>query len=151
MILEDTDFMDLGLCVDGTQLATGAVAGILEGAKAHLTSAATATGRTAVLADLLAAECKYTGYAPGALTWAASGNISDDGFVEMIGHAPQFRPTDAVKPESAYNLFITDTAGANLLLSGDFDAPINLRDVEHQLTITVRWRPLGPTVVDVVA
>jgi len=151
MNLEDTDFMDLQLCLDGTQPGTGALPGVLQGAKAHLTNAATATGRTAPLSALLAAECKYAGYAAGAITWAASGNVSDDGFVEIIGKAPQFRPTDATTPESAYNLFITDTAGANLLLSGDFDAPVNLRDAEHQLTITVRWRPLGPTVVDVIA
>lgn len=154
MKLTDSVFMDLAYVLSVGEAASagaGQNAGILNGAKCHLTKANTPTGVNASLVDLLAAEANFTGYAAKLITWAAKADINASGVIELIGTVPQWEPTDAVAPNTVYNLFVTDGAAANLLMSGDFDAPVNMMDANHQLTITLRFQPASNTTVDVIA
>lgn len=148
--LNATDALNLGLCVDGTQAAAGAVAGILNGAKLHLTKTHVPTGPDAVLADLLAAEATFTGYASSVLAWAAAGTESDDGHAENVATLVHFQPTDAVAPNLIYDVFITNAGGTALYLCGTLPAAANMNDALHQLDLIVRWRPDGHSVAEAI-
>lgn len=150
MNMTDTNNVALGLCIDGSQAAAGA-AGIYDGAKLHLTKALVAVGKNANLADLVAAECSYGGYAAQTLVFPPVGKVAADGNVELVAGALTFAATDTVTPQSAYCAFVTNTAGTVLLSSGQFDSALNFQDTLHEAILSFRWRPQSVSLMDVIA
>lgn len=125
-----------------------AVTGSLVGAEIHLfTNDYLPTGIT-VIADMT--EATYSGYAAEAITWLAVSS-ADDGTIEVIGTAGEFRPTDDVVPNQCYGFWIENGAGV-LLAAGRFDAPpIPMIDALDALILTPRIRVTPTGIASVVS
>jgi len=145
MNLSNTQQMDLDLAASG--IASVAALGCLNAAKCHLFQNNIVVNRFTTLAALAAAEATFAGYAAAAITWGAP-SVADTGEVEVVGTVPQFRPTNAVTPNSIWGLYVTDSANAKLYFAGTFDAaPLAMGDNLHTITVTIRWKPATFAVV----
>jgi hypothetical protein len=132
-----------------SQLARAAadVAGYLLGLKVDLTKSAVLVDGTAVKADFLAAIADYAGYAQGVVTWGTP-SVSDDGFVEVIGNVPEFRPSGSGTPNDVWDAFFTEAVGAALLFCGQFDGPpLPMHGTTDAIQMVVRYRPADTSLV----
>lgn len=82
----------------------------------------------------------FTGYAEQAVTWSAP-TIGTDGLMEAVGTVPEFRPTDAVTPNSIYGAYLVD-GDDSLAAVGRFDdAPVAMGSPLNKIELTVRFIP----------
>lgn len=144
-ILTENQASQLARALQDTQAATAA--GYLHLAHLHLYQSPIAILPTTPLATFSAAVATFTGYADQALVWDVPG-VADDGTVECVATPLIFRPTDAVTPNIIYGAYITDTAGANLYIFGEFDgAPLPMQNALQQIIVVVRYRPATDSIV----
>jgi len=143
MDLTNTTKFELALAL----LATD-VGGTLAGAKVRLFINDALPVPASVVGDFDPAT--YTGHADKTITWLTP-SIADDGHVEVIGTVPEFRPTDAVTPNTVFGAIIID-AGPVMLLGGRFDdAPLPMESALDSIVITVRYRPDDQSIAVVVS
>jgi len=122
-------------------LLADAIAGSLVGAKLALYQNNIDPTPETPIGDYTAAT--FTGYAQKAITWLAP-SIADDGTPEVVGTTTEWRPTDAVTPNSIYGLLLV-TAGGALYQAGKFDNdPLPMGSNLDSLLVTFRVR-LAPT------
>lgn len=124
-----------------------AASGLLDGATLHLYQNDLSPVATTVIADIT--EATFSGYASEAITWGDP-SISEDGHIEMIGVAGEFRPTATTVTNDIYGAYImTDTP--TLFAAGRLDDPPEFMGATSNvmlLTVRVRVSPMGvPTVV----
>lgn len=125
-----------------------AVTGTLVGATVGLFQNNIVPNAATVFADLV--EADYTGYGTEAVTWLAV-DISDDGFYEITGTVGEFRPTDAVTPNSVFGFYLTGVGGI-FLGAGRFDnPPIPMEDAFDHIIPTPRIRVSPSGIVAVVS
>lgn len=111
--------------------------GLLDGAKVRLFTNDVQPVITSVVGDFTAAT--YTGHADKLVTWLAP-SIADDGTPECIGTVPEFRPTDAVTPNTVFGAILID-AGAVMMEGGRFEGgPLPMESALDSILITVRLR-----------
>lgn len=121
---------------------TGA-GGALTGAKVGLTKADILPAPEVTLADVEAAEADFAGYARKAATWLAP-SVSDDGKPEIVGQVPEFRPTDESVDNTAFQAFLVNAAGDELLALGTLDgAPIPMGQATDSLLVYLRVRQIN--------
>ena len=121
------------------------IAGYLADAHIGLYKTAVPASEATVKADITAVIANFDGYAEANIDWLAP-SIADDGEVEVVGTVPEFRPTGATTPNSIVGAFITANSDDALLFFGNIDnAPVELAATTDALVLTVRYRPLGPT------
>jgi hypothetical protein len=125
------------------QAASGA-AGPLHGATIDLFQTPQSLTDTTTYATLTGAIATYDGYSSGqpyTVTWSAVSE-GEDGVIEMLGTAVEFRPSGSTTPNSIYGFYLNNAGATDWLLAGEVDnAPVNMAsDLDH-LTITVRYRP----------
>ncbi len=116
--------------------------GLLNGAKVHLLKSPVPITPTTTLADLLAAEADYGGYAAQAVgTWGAA-YFGIDGKATVTAPGLQFQPSSGTTPNSIYGVFVTNTASSVLLYAEAFPAAVTLLDALHALPFTPNF-PYG--------
>lgn len=135
----------LDLLTASKQAAAGA-AGPLNGAKLGLSQTnVNPTPETPITAYEAAS---FTGYAQKTITWLEP-SVADDGTPEIVGTVTEWRPTDAVTPNSIYVLLVLTSGGA-LYAAGRFDtAPLPMGSALDQIipTIRIRLTASGPVAV----
>jgi len=82
----------------------------------------------------------YTGAGDEAVTWLAP-SIADDGTVEAIGTLGEFRPTDAVTPNTVYGAILLSAGGAYLMGARFEDGPLPMESAADAILLTMRYRP----------
>jgi len=106
------------------QAAAGA-AGVLNLAKCGLIKADFTALDTLALADISQAD--FDGYAlSAAITWAAAAYSLDASAPMKVGDLKAFTCTGDVTPNTIFGMFIVDNAGAVLLATEKFAAPIGV-------------------------
>lgn len=135
----------LDLLTASKQAAAGA-AGPLNGAKLALSITNINPSPETPLGSYGTAS--FTGYAEKSITWLEP-SVADDGTPELVGTVTEWRPTDAVTPETIYILLLKTSGGA-LYAAGRFDgAPLPMAGPLDQIipTIRIRLTPTGPVAV----
>jgi len=93
-------------------------------------------------------EADYTGYGAEVVTWTVP-TINDEGNIEIVGTAGEFRPTGTTVQNAIYGWLLTTGAGA-LLAAGRFDgAPLPMESALDAILLIPRLRltPEGIVVV----
>jgi hypothetical protein len=117
------------------------IAGSLTGAKVKLLKETVELSPTVLLADLVAAEADYTGYAEAAVTWSAV-TRGDDGVIEFLGTVPEFRPTGTVLTNAIFGLFVVDALEAVVYMVAAFEGgPLPMESALDSIRLTLRYRP----------
>lgn len=133
---------------NGTDIAIGAdaitaVTGSLDGAEIGLVKDDIPLSRETTFAELELAKATYSGYAPEAVTWGPA-TIADDGSIEFLGAAGEFRPTGSAVTNGIYGMYVIDGAGTGVLFCARFDnPPIPMESVLDMVQLTLRYRPNG--------
>jgi hypothetical protein len=128
---------DIALGADNVAAATGA----LDGAEIGLIKDDIEITRQTTFAELDAAKATFTGYAAEAVTWGAA-TISDDGHIEYLGSAGEFRPTGTAITNGIYGFYVIDGAGTGVLFAARFpDAPLPMESALDMIRIDLRFRP----------
>jgi len=124
---------------------TGAV---LDGATLCLFQNDISPTANTVIGDITA--CDYSGYAAEAITWLDP-SISEDGHIEMIGIAGEFRPTASTTPNNVYGAYILGSGGALFAAGRLDDAPEYMGATTNSMLLTVRVRlsPFGVPTVEI--
>lgn len=123
----------LGILAD----AITAVTGSLTGATMNLfTNNIDPTPTTPLTAYDLA---DYTGNGTEVITWNGV-SISDGGEPEIVGVVGEFRPTDAVTPNTIYGCLLLDGAGALLAACKFLDGPRPMGDAQDAVVLAPRIR-----------
>lgn len=125
-----------------------AVTGSLVGVVANLFTNDVAVDEDTIAADLTAAT--YTGNGTEAVTFNAVSE-SDDGVLEVVGIAGEFRPTDAVIPEMVYGYWLVNGAGVFLGAGRFDDGPLPMESALDSIIITPRLRITPSGTVQVVS
>jgi len=133
MDLVSTQVLDLAIADD----VTTAVTGSLIGAQVGLFQNDITPLRTSVVGDFT--QATYTGYALANVTWSAP-SVSDGGDVELIGTVPEFRPDDAVTPNTVFGFLLVDGAGAYIMGARFDDPPLPMGSALDVIIVTVRVR-----------
>jgi len=129
-------------------LALTDTGGALDGAKVRLYVNDVQPVVTSVVGDF--DPTTYTGHADKLITWLAP-SIADDGSPECIGTVPEFRPTDAVVPNTVYGMIIIDS-GSVMFEGGRFeDAPLPMESALDSILVTVRLRFLDNSIAVVIS
>lgn len=127
--------------------ASAATLGYLVGLKIKLIKTHVNITPSTLVAELDAAQADFAGYALHVVTWLTP-TISVDNVVEAIGTVPAWRPTDAVTPNVIWGFYAIDAVSGDLLFAGQFDtAPIPMDTAMREITVTIRYRPAGPSLV----
>lgn len=124
-----------------------AAEGLLDGAELALYQNDLSPTAVTVIGDI--DEADFSGYAREAITWGDP-SISEDGHIEMIGVAGEFRPTASTVQNDIYGGYILTDGGALFAAGRIDDAPEHMGSTSNVMLLTVRVRldPLGvPTVV----
>jgi hypothetical protein len=113
---------------------------VLFNATVGLCSVGLTWGRGVTLAQVLAAEPGYSGYARKAVTWnAASRDVA--GNIQALGTVPEFRPTNGNTPAIIQGIFVLSSS-STLLANGPLDdAPVALTDQFSNVIVTLAWKP----------
>jgi len=133
MDLLATQVLDLDVAADVITAVTGA----LVTAEIELFTNNFQPTRSSVIGDFDLPT--YTGYAAEAVTWLAP-SVSDDGQVEIIGTAGEFRPTDAVTPNTVYGMLVTDGVTKVHYAARFPDGPLPMEDALDAILLTLRAR-----------
>lgn len=143
------DTFDLRIANNLTGHSTVGTAPLGSGSIGLVNSDTLGLDRQTTIAELEANEGGYAGYARQPITWNAA-SLTDDGTVEMVGTAPEFRPTGS-STVNMFGLFVTGLDSATLVGCGPLDgAPAPMGDAFAALVVTVRFRPsTGGISVDV--
>lgn len=87
----------------------------LAGATLHLYKNDLVPNQNSVLADFVANEADFTGYAAATLTWSAAGVDGEGNYVSLSNRA-YFAATDAVKPNIVAGAWLQDGAATPALI-----------------------------------
>lgn len=131
-------------------IASVAAVGILNGAKLNLGTVLTDLSANTALADLVGQVANFTGYAVKTLVFSPP-TLAEDGAMATIGEHPEFRPTDAVIPNTIKNAWVTDTTGADLLMVIQFDGEgLPMNSVLNHIDLGIVFKPNGTVTVDII-
>lgn len=126
-----------------------AVGGTLNAAKVRLFINDVLPIAASVIGDFQ--ETTYTGHADKSITWLAP-SVGDDGVVEVIGTVPEFRPTDAVLPNTVYGAIVINTGATEVYMGGRFtDGPLPMESALDAILLTVRFRPSDQSLAVVIS
>lgn len=129
-------------------LALTDTGGLLDGAKVRLFVNDVQPVVTSVIGDFTVTT--YTGHGDKLITWLAP-SIADDGTPECVGTVPEFRPTDAVVPNTVFGALLID-AGAIMMEGGRFDnGPLPMESALDSILVTVRLRYADNSIMVVVS
>lgn len=138
-----TEAMDLGIAAD-------VIASTLDGAILVFIKTDLALDRNTLLADVVAAQADFTGFATPAVTWLDPSR-ADDGAIEVVGTVPEVRPTGTTIGNDIFGVALCAPLLASLWGVCSFeDGPFPMRSILDAILATVRWRPeLGSLIVTV--
>ena len=100
-----------------------ATTGPLNGAKLRVYVNAVSLTPAIVLADFT--EATFTGYAAVAVTWGTILNATD-GTVFVPGGGIEFACTTAGTTQTAYGVYLTNSAGSTLLAAWSLEVPVGI-------------------------
>jgi hypothetical protein len=96
-------------------------------------------------------QTTYTGHADKSITWLAP-SVGDDGVVEVIGTVAEFRPTDAVIPNTVFGALVINTGGTAVYMGGRFEGgPLPMESALDSIVLTVRFRPSDQSLAVVIS
>lgn len=129
-------------------LALTDTGGVFDGAKVRLFVNDVQPTVDSVVGDFTVTT--YAGHGDELITWLTP-SISDDGFPEVIGTVGEFRPTDAVTPNTVYGAIIID--GTSVMMEGGRfdDAPLPMESALDSILVTVRLRFLDDSIMVVIS
>lgn len=135
----------MGAMVKKTSFSVAAAGDVIAGklADAHIglyKAPGVALNQNTVKADITALIANYDGYAEANIDWSTA-SISDDGYVEVVGTVPEFRPTGSNVDNEIVGAFITANSDDALLMFGEFDDSFLMNSNLDAAVVMVRYRP----------
>jgi hypothetical protein len=148
MELVGNEHIDELIAADATGSSSFAF-GALHNMRVDLFQADITPTRVTALSDYTAGIADYNGYGHETATFGVPSR-ADDGTIEVLGTVPEFRPSDALAPNTIFGLWTTLGDGS-LGFAARFDnPPIPMQDALDQITVTLRYRPTNGGLVDAI-
>lgn len=116
-----TNYALRALLLDITQ-ASGGVAGILNGAKAHLFTNAIVPTADSVVSNF--SEATFTSYVAATISWNTPAYTNGNNQAEMTAGTLVFVAGASPTTQTIYGAFVTDSGGTNLLWAERFSIPV---------------------------
>lgn len=138
---------------DASLIAIGgdAVAGTLNLCEVELIKDDIPIDANTTYAELELAKATYTGHGEEVVTWGDP-TRSDDGEIEYLGDAGEFRPTGTTLTNGIFGLYVRNAGHTAALFQARFpDAPIPMESALDAIKITLRYRPGGASLAAVLS